>query len=152
MVWLKLLGRKLTTLKQLSFQDRWLLMGAFVGLIFVAIALPRLGLKMTQNILIKLPQIRCKVSDSEREKRVSQTAAMVKIATRYCQSFSNCLKQSLVLWELLYLQRIESELRIGVRRDRGEFEAHAWVEYQGIALNEIRDVREDFATFDRIIC
>ncbi|WP_204106266.1 MULTISPECIES: lasso peptide biosynthesis B2 protein [Spirulina sp. CCY15215] len=141
----------MTTLKQLSSRERWLFVGGFLGLIFVAIALPRLGLKSTQKILIKLPQTRYTVSDSEREKQVTQTAAMVKIAARYCQPFANCLKQSLILWQLLYLQRIESELRIGVRCDRGEFEAHAWVEYQGIALNEVREVREDFATFDRAI-
>ena len=152
MGWLKLLGRKLTTLQQLSSRERSLLIGAVLGLVFVAIALPRLGLKTTQRILIQLPQTRFTISDLDSnldpETQVSQTAAMVKIAARYCQPFSNCLKQSLVLWQLLHRQGIESELRIGVRRDRGEFEAHAWVEYQGIALNEVRDVREDFVTFN----
>lgn len=148
MGWFKLLSRKWTTLKRLSPRERSLFLRAFFGLIFVAIALPRLGLKTTQKYLTQLPRQCLTLSDVERKQRVTQTAAMVKIVARYCQPFTNCLKQSLVLWQLLYWQRIDSELRIGVRRDSGEFEAHAWVEYQGIALNEVRDVRQDFATFD----
>ncbi|MGK7927183.1 MAG: lasso peptide biosynthesis B2 protein [Spirulina sp.] len=151
MGWLRLLVRKWVTLKHLSPRERSLFLRAFLGLIFVAIALPRLGLKTTQRILTQLPRQNVTLSDGEREQRVTQTAAMVKIAARYCQPFTNCLKRSLVLWQLLRWQGIDSNLRIGVRRDRGNFEAHAWVEYQGIALNEVREVRQDFATFDRTI-
>ncbi|MBP0020296.1 MAG: lasso peptide biosynthesis B2 protein [Cyanobacteria bacterium SBLK] len=151
MGWFELAGRKWTTLKELPPRSRSLLLRAFFGLIFVAIALPLSGLKTTQKILSQLPQQSLTLSDTEQGQRVEDTAAMVKIAARYCRFLSNCLKKSLVLWQLLRWQGIESELRIGVRRDRGQFEAHAWVEYQGIALNEVQDVRRDFATFDRPI-
>lgn len=145
------MGRKWTTFKGLSPRSRSLFLRAFLGLIFVAIALPVSGLKITQKMLSQLPQQSLTLSDTERGQRVQETAAMVKIAAHYYRFFTNCLKKSLVLWQLLRWQGIESELRIGVRRDRGHFEAHAWVEYHGIALNEVRDVRQDFATFDRSI-
>ncbi|MEM9543678.1 MAG: lasso peptide biosynthesis B2 protein [Cyanobacteria bacterium P01_E01_bin.42] len=151
MGWFELAGRKWTTLQQLSPRSRSLFWRAFLGLLFVAIALPLSGLKTTQKLLSQLPQQSLTLTEAERSQRVEETAAMVKIAARYCRFCTNCLKKSLVLWQLLRWQSIESELRIGVRRDRDRFEAHAWVEYQGIALNESRDVRQDFATFDRAI-
>lgn len=72
------------------------------------------------------------------------------MATRY-SAWTNCLKKSLVLWYLLRCQGIVSELRIGVRREQGEFQAHAWVEYQGIVLNDTPNVRQHFAMFEHPI-
>lgn len=64
----------------------------------------------------------------------------------------NCLQKSLVLWWLLRHQGIESDLRIGVRKQDGRLEAHAWVEYQGYVLNDSSDVARRFLPFaDRIL-
>lgn len=60
---------------------------------------------------------------------------------------ANCLQQSLVLWWLLRRQGIETDLRIGVRKHEQRFEAHAWVEYLGIVLNDRNDVHQRFAPF-----
>ena len=38
---------------------------------------------------------------------------------------------------------------IGVRRQDGEFLAHAWVEREGAVLNDRSDVRLHYAAFDR---
>jgi hypothetical protein len=70
---------------------------------------------------------------------------------------ANCLQRSLVLWWFLLRRGIASEIRIGVRRRPGapsgarELDFHAWVECQGLVLNDRSDVREVFATFDRAI-
>lgn len=151
MGWFKLGIRKWETFNGLSAQQRSLFLEAFFFLIFVAIALSLSDLKTTQKLLLKLPRKSVTLSDLEREKRVTDTATMVKVAARYCHTFTHCLQKSLVLWQLLHWQGIESELKIGVRRDRGQFEAHAWVEYQGIPLNEVRDTGQDFTPFDRPI-
>jgi hypothetical protein len=48
-----------------------------------------------------------------------------------------CLEKSLALWWLLRRHRIPGQLRIGVRKNlSGEFEAHAWVEADGVVLGE----------------
>jgi hypothetical protein len=48
-----------------------------------------------------------------------------------------CLEKSLTLWWLLRRHRIPADLRIGVRKDGGgDFEAHAWVEADGVVLGE----------------
>lgn len=79
------------------------------------------------------------------------TARMVSIASRYGFYRPNCLQRSLVLWWLLRIQGIESDLRIGVRKEEGRFEAHAWVEYEGEILNDRRDIHQHFAAFSRAI-
>ncbi len=35
----------------------------------------------------------------------------------------------------------------GVRKEQGRFEAHAWVEREGVALNDGSDVNVRFAAF-----
>jgi hypothetical protein len=47
-----------------------------------------------------------------------------------------CLVRSLAVWALLRKRGIVTELRIGVRKREGAIEAHAWVEREGIPLNE----------------
>jgi hypothetical protein len=49
---------------------------------------------------------------------------------------------------LLGRHGIETDLRIGVRRALGQFEAHAWVELDGIALNDSNDVGQRYSPFD----
>ena len=74
-------------------------------------------------------------------------ARMVSLASNRGLYRPNCLQKSLVLWWLLRDRGIESDLRIGVRKQDGSLEAHAWVEYQGDVLNDTTDVKERFAPF-----
>lgn len=59
-----------------------------------------------------------------------------------------CLPRSLVLWHMLRRQGTPAELHIGVRKDDGEFNAHAWVEHAGQVINDAPDVSERFARVD----
>ena len=59
-----------------------------------------------------------------------------------------CLTRSVTLWWLLRRRGIDSEIRIGVRRADGRLEAHAWVELEGVVLNDAQDVGERFAAFE----
>jgi hypothetical protein len=52
---------------------------------------------------------------------------------------------------LLRRRGIAGDLRIGVRKEAGRFEAHAWVELGGRVLNDNEDVGERFAAFGRAI-
>ncbi len=81
--------------------------------------------------------------------RHGQTIAkLVNIAARHHFYRSNCLVQSLTLQRLLRHRGIRSQLRIGVRRHQGKFEAHAWVEFAGVSMNDTRNVKEHFAPFE----
>jgi hypothetical protein len=55
------------------------------------------------------------------------------------------------LWWLLLGQGIHADLRIGVTRPQGQFEAHAWIEYQGVVINDRQDVGRRYSVFERPI-
>ena len=149
MTWLKLLARKYRTLSELSAAERSLLICALWLLPVVAIALQVKGLRFTQDLLILA--FRSRRSNSEPSaSQIWTTVRMVKTAANYYQPWANCLKKSLVLWILLRDRGIISEIRIGVQRESTTFSAHAWVEYQGIVLNDSDDVHQRFQAFDRL--
>jgi hypothetical protein len=79
---------------------------------------------------------------------VEKTCRMVRAAVHHGMPGASCLEASLTLWYLLRLQGISASVRIGVRRHAGPFEAHAWVEYEGTALNQPEEVHRHFAPFD----
>ena len=72
---------------------------------------------------------------------------MVRVAGRLGGGRASCLEESLALLWLLGETGIAAELRIGVRKTQEKFEAHAWVEYEGKALNEPEARHRHFAAF-----
>lgn len=80
--------------------------------------------------------------------RVQLAVRMVNAAARYGWRQASCLEKSLALWWLLRREGIASRVRIGARKLSGRFEAHAWVERDGVALNEPVECHRHYATFD----
>ena len=54
-----------------------------------------------------------------------------------------------MLQHLLARWGIGVSLRLGTRINKGEFSAHAWVEYQGLSLAEGQEPRELYAPFEQ---
>ena len=48
---------------------------------------------------------------------------------------TSCLRQALAVWLLLRRRRLPAEVKIGVIRRDPPFQAHAWVELDGVALD-----------------
>lgn len=74
-------------------------------------------------------------------------AHLVAVAARYGPVSGSCLSRALTLCRLLQRRGIAAELRIGVRRDAGDFAAHAWVEVCGEVVNDRADVATRFVPF-----
>ncbi|MFM8469511.1 MAG: lasso peptide biosynthesis B2 protein [Limisphaerales bacterium] len=72
-------------------------------------------------------------------------AWLVERAARHCPWPATCLRRSLLLWAFLLRSGVASELRLGFRNADGKFEAHAWVELDGVPLNDAPDVRSRYA-------
>ena len=70
-----------------------------------------------------------------------RVAWLVERAARNVPWPATCLRRSLVLWALLERAGVATDLRLGFRKTDEVFEAHAWVELNGIPLNDRRDVR-----------
>ena len=62
---------------------------------------------------------------------------------------ANCLTRSLLLRWLLRRFGTASDLRIGVCFEQGKLAAHAWVEKDGIPVNDRPEVVARFAAFDQ---
>lgn len=81
------------------------------------------------------------------KEQVQKTNRMVRSAVRHSVFGVTCLEESLGLWYLLQKQGICSQLRIGVRKAGSKFEAHAWVEYGGEAVNQPEAAHLHYAAF-----
>ena len=91
---------------------------------------------------------KCSSENGANGERVKMAVRMVNAAARYGWGQPTCLEKSLVLWSLLRQQGTASSLRIGARKNGGKLEAHAWVECDGVALNEPGNEHRHYATFD----
>lgn len=142
------LMNKLRTWMDLTPHERSLFIQASALLPIVAMLLHLGGLQRTQSMLARLaPQPSLPPKDAFHQAK--RTAFVTGIAARYGKPWSNCLKRSLVLWYLLRRQGIASDLRIGVRREQGEFQAHAWIEYESIIVNDSPSIHQCFTAFEQ---
>jgi hypothetical protein len=73
-------------------------------------------------------------------------AQLVALASRHGLARGNCLSQSLTLQRLLGGAGA-TQLRIGARQGPAGLEAHAWIEHEGLPLNDTADVAERYAPF-----
>ena len=79
---------------------------------------------------------------------VKETVRMIEAAVRQVWQGSTCLEKSLALWWMLGRQGIAAVVRIGARKNSSKFEAHAWVECDGVAVNEPEEPHRHYAAFD----
>jgi hypothetical protein len=127
---------------------RGLFLRAAALLPLISLSLRLRGFRKTQAFLQRFLSSTNNEADSSLPGRVELTVRMVRAAVRHGIGHPTCLEESLALWWLLGRQGIVSELRIGVRKQDEKFEAHAWVESAGTALNEPESLHAHYAAFD----
>jgi hypothetical protein len=137
--------------KGLDPRARGLFLRAAVLLPFISLSLRLRGFRATQSSLQKrLPRALTAISDQSRRTQAESTALIartVRSAAHRTWGSPACLEQSLALWWLLGRQGIASSVRIGTRKSEEKFEAHAWVECDGAALNEPEEAHKHYAAF-----
>jgi hypothetical protein len=128
---------------------RNLFLRALVLLPLVALSLRWRGFRVTQVTLQRFLSNPSKETEAvPTSECVALTAHMVNAADRHGLVHPSCLAKSMALWWLLGRQGIASHLRIGTRKENEKFEAHAWVERGGAALNEPDEHHHHYAAFD----
>jgi len=137
----------------LSWVERGWLMQAWLMLHGVALALRWANFQRVYGFLERWPVGAGRALDDEERifLRTHGTVRLVQGAAAWSLFHPTCLHRSLTLWWLLRRQGIASELRIGVHMEQGRFEAHAWVERAGVALNDGSDVGLRFAAFEGLL-
>jgi hypothetical protein len=124
---------------------------AAILLRLVRLSLRLRGYGKTFTSLQGRAQFQAKAAETppESHEEVQVTCRMVHAALRYSFAQFSCLEESLTLWYLLRKQGIPACLRIGVRKENERFEAHAWVELRGEALNQPEELHRHYAAFDQ---
>ena len=86
-----------------------------------------------------------------------QTAYALAVSVKYGPWKPKCLLRSMALGWFLGRKGVPFELKIGVPAGQSvlgaggtlDFNAHAWVEYDGVVLNDKPDIADEFMPFTR---
>jgi hypothetical protein len=123
---------------------------AVILLPLIGVSLRVRGYKKTQDYLQRrldghsAPEVE-QGCDAE---KLQNTCRMVRAAVHHGLGHPTCLEESLTLWYLLRGQGTPASVRIGVRKLAQKFEAHAWVEWRGAALNQAEEMHHHYAAFE----
>ena len=138
--------------RALEPKARGLFLRAAALLPWISVSLRLRGFRATQSSLQKrLPEAASRLTSQSSGPQAgwtALTARMVRAAAHRTWGTPHCLEQSLALWWLLGRQGISTSVRIGTRKTGEKFEAHAWVECDGVALNEPKEPHEHYAAFE----
>ncbi len=133
--------------RRLPREEKAALLAAFLLLPVVRAGLAALGLRRVESLMGRGARARRQPEPGEAMFLARRTARLVAVAAHYAGGA--CLARSVVLCLLLERRGIPARLRIGVRKQGAEFQAHAWVEAAGITWNEAPDIESRYAAFDR---
>ena len=122
----------------LAPRERRLIISTLLLLPTIGAALRLIGFNHTRALLERCSQPTPKPGATggppQPHHTAQRIARLVAIAASRGAYRANCLRQSLALWWLLKRRGIDTELRIGVRKEGGALQAHAWVEHDGVPL------------------
>ena len=127
-------------------RDEWrLLARAGVDLLVVDVALRLGGLRRASRWAASWGgRLVDRRRSSSPGRRAARYAHWIGIAARYHTVRPRCLHRSIVLHRWLSREGLPSALRIGVRKESGHLQAHAWVELDGQAVGEPAQPLADF--------
>ena len=132
----------------LSRADQRTVLMASAGMPVFWLGLRVLGLPRFQASLQRLPVAS---SSSIPLTDIRALGELVNMAARHTLGQRTCLTRSLLLCWLLQRRGVQSDLRIGVRLIQGALQAHAWVECEGIPVNDRSDVSAQFVPFGDLV-
>jgi Transglutaminase-like superfamily len=144
----KAMIRSWQTFCSLERDEREVARAAAIGLTATWLGLRLLGFRRWRGVIARRAERGAQVGERARGISAKRIVQLETAAARNLFFETNCLEQSLVLWPLLRRRGFPAELKIGARKDEGRFEAHAWVELDGKALN---DENRGFVPFERAV-
>lgn len=108
---------------KLSFEDKFIVIKSFFLLWIIRIMLWILPFSVIQKIISRFTV----VSGESHNVPLEKLTWAVTVMSRYVPK-ATCLTRALTAQILLAGQNYSSNLKIGVSKSNGEFEAHAWLE------------------------
>ena len=137
---------KLKQFFDLNTRDRWLFLHAFFSLPIIELGIRVFGLKKAMGFLaVKKP------ANASPDERLAETAlheaSLIRTAARNTPLPARCVARTLYQWRRLLKQGEETTVCIGMDQanDTG-FHAHAWLEHDGVVLNDDPSAISSFQT------
>ena len=140
---------RLERLRTMSWESWKSLLLAWLAYPLLIVALRTVGVgRLHRHLRLKSGEARGHSTDIRAsDSIVDEVVLGCQAAAAYSPLRPACLARSMMLLWLLRRKDIECDLRIGVARRNGEFLAHAWIERNGLVLNDRADIAERFAPF-----
>ncbi len=121
--------------RALAFREKMLLLKFIFLLPPVAFAIRCFGYLRTRDLLSRfVSRNRLHQADATELAQAQRKAELLSVAGRHGWIAATCLRQSVLLEFLLQREGLAAEIKIGVRKQDDLFDAHAWVELNGIPL------------------
>jgi hypothetical protein len=134
--------RKLRTARTFTPGDWWLLAQAGWLLLVTDLGLRWRSFRQVQALLA-VPHPPAPPANAD--VAIRRVMRLVDVAARYHVYPMTCLRRALVSQRLVVERGIAAELKVGVRKENGQLDAHAWLEYDGAPMGDARDVADRFA-------
>jgi len=131
--------RRLAQWRSLSVAERRTLAFLAITLPVVAGMLRLVGVARTRRCLARFEGNPPVLAMTEGVMLAAERLAkLAGIAGRRGAVTATCLRQAIAVHWLLRRRGLDPEIKFGVRKHDGQFDAHAWVELQGVALGQRR--------------
>lgn len=128
-------GSRFSQWRALAFREKLLLVRFVFCLPWIALCLRFFGYLRTRHFLLHfVRQDRLHQADDIEMRKAQRVGELIAIAGRHGLVTATCLRQSVLLEYWLKRRGLAAEIRIGVRKAEEDFDAHAWVELNGMAL------------------
>ena len=127
---------------------RGVVLEAAAALVATRLGLRIIGLRRWRAVLASLAPTTANADDPNRLATAREISRLAAATARRLFFRPTCLEESLVLWWMLRRHGIAAELRLGARKESNRFEAHAWVELDGAALNDSAAEYVHFVSFE----
>jgi len=132
-----------------SSDARGIVLEAACALTAARVSLHAIGFRRCKTAIERLtPAVRNGLSRRPEIEFAHAIGRWESAAARHLPFTTNCLDRSLALWWLLRRRGIAADLRIGGRKQNGQFQAHAWVELDGVVLDDRTADGSDFVPFE----
>jgi hypothetical protein len=137
----------LNKVRELSEKDRGLLLQSLLLLPAIHAALIVLGYARLQQLMEWLTPLQSNphaLSEREILPYAREISRIVSIAAAHGVYRATCLRKSMLVWWFLRREGIQSRICFGVRMTGRLLLAHAWLEWDGIVLNDSIDISEQY--------
>lgn len=135
--------RKLRSAFRFSIADWSLFFQAWIWLLLFDLGLRACPFPVLQSLAARL-STRPAPSPEQTEGLILALKTAADRARRNHLYPMTCLRRSLALQKMLAQRGVAAELKIGVYKELGMLNAHAWVEYQGKPIGEPEMIAEQY--------